>query len=212
MRRVLICLATLVCAAFPLGAKAGDVVFSVVDARNHPVLDAVVTAYPDGMKPAPVGRFLWPTQMVQRDLQFDPFVLIVPVGADVAFPNHDAVRHHVYSFSPAKPFELKLYGRDETRSVRFDRPGVIALGCNIHDSMVAFIKVVDTPFAAKTDAKGEAVLHGAPAGAMQVHVWYPYQKAPNNEIVRAVRVAGAASERQSVQIDVRAAPDRRGGY
>ena len=91
---------------------------------------------------APPGRHYY---LRQRQHQFHPFVLVVPVGANVSFPNFDPTRHHVYSFSPAKRFELKLFARDQSRSVRFDKPGVVALGCNIHDQMSAFIDVVDTP-------------------------------------------------------------------
>jgi plastocyanin len=208
--RALIALALV---ALAPAARAGDVVFSVTDARNRPVIDAVVTAYPADSKveKGEAIRFPWAQEMDQHNLQFDPFVLVVPVGANVSFPNRDPVRHHVYSFSPAKPFELKLYGQDETRSVRFERAGVVALGCNIHDNMVAFIKVVDTPFAAKTDEKGQAVLRGLPPGRAEVRVWHPYMKAQNNEISRALTVA-AAGGREAVQIDVRGAPDRRGAY
>lgn len=211
MHRATVTTASLLLAALAPAARAGDVAFLVIDGKNRPVADAVVTAYPSGFKADQI-RFAWPQEMDQHNLQFDPFVLIVPVGANVSFPNRDPVRHHVYSFSPAKPFELKLYGKDDTRSVRFDKAGVVALGCNIHDNMVAFIKVVDTPFAAKTDDKGQATLKGLPAGPAQVHVWHPYLKAANNEIVRPVAVAAAGGERETVQIEVRAAPDRRGGY
>jgi plastocyanin len=211
MRRATVIIASLLLAALAPAARAADVAFLVVDGKNRPVADAVVTAYPAGVKADQI-RFPWPQEMDQHDLQFDPFVLIVPVGANVSFPNRDPVRHHVYSFSPARPFELKLYGRDETRSVRFEKAGVVALGCNIHDNMVAFIKVVDTPFAAKTDEKGQAVLKGLPAGAAQLHVWHPYMKAANNEIVRPLAVAPAGGGRETVQIAVRAAPDRRGAY
>jgi len=204
-------LAALLLAALAPAARAGDVAFLVVNAKNKPVTDAVVTAYPPGLKADQI-RFSWPQEMDQRDLQFDPFVLVVPVGANVSFPNRDPVRHHVYSFSPSHPFELKLYGKDETRSVRFDKAGVVALGCNIHDGMVAFIKVVDTPFAAKTDNKGQAEVKGLPAGQVQVRIWHPYLKAPGNEIVRTVAVTASGAPLQTVQIDLRNAPDRRGGY
>jgi plastocyanin len=204
-------LAALLFAALAREARAGDVAFQVVDAKGRPVTDAVVTAYPPGFKADQI-RFAWPQEVVQRNLQFDPFVLIVPVGANVSFPNRDPVRHHVYSFSPAHPFELKLYGREEARSVRFDKAGVVALGCNIHDGMVAFIKVVDTPFAAKTDDKGEAVLKGLPAGSAQVRIWHPYMKAARNEIERAITAPATGSGHEMVQIDVRNAPDRRGAY
>ena len=193
-------------------ARAGDMAFQIVNAKGRPVLDAVVTAYPENAGRFGAFHFPWLNEMSQHDLQFDPFVLVVPVGADVSFPNRDNVRHHVYSFSPAKPFELKLYGKDETRSVRFDKPGVVALGCNIHDNMVAFIKVVDTPYAAKSDDKGLAALHGLPDGPVQVRVWHPYLKAPNNEIVRAMVSGVSGQGRETVQIDVRNPPDRRGAY
>jgi plastocyanin len=204
-------LAVLLLAALAPAARAGDVAFQVVDARGRPVADAVVTAYPSGLKADQI-RFSWPQEMDQHSLQFDPFVLVVPVGANVSFPNRDPVRHHVYSFSPAHPFELKLYGKDETRSVRFDKAGVVALGCNIHDNMVAFIKVVDTPFAAKTDDKGQAMLKGLPPGQVPVRIWHPYLKAARNEIERTVAAPAGGAGREMVQIDVRSAPDRRGGY
>jgi plastocyanin len=204
-------LAALVLAALAPAARAGDIVFQVVDAKNKPVPDAVVTAYPPGFKAEQI-HFSWPQEMDQRNLRFDPFVLVVPVGANVSFPNRDPVRHHVYSFSPTHPFELKLYGKDETRSVRFDKAGVVALGCNIHDGMVGFIKVVDTPFAAKTDDKGQATLKGLPAGQIQVRVWHPYLKAAGNEIVRTVAATASGAPLQPVQIDLRNTPDRRGSY
>src|ERR1700726_109306 len=122
----------------PGAALAADVVVSVRTPQGKPVSDAVVTLAAPHSGPI---RFPWAFRMAQHNMQFDPFVLIVPVGADVAFPNLDTVRHHVYSFSRAKTFELKLYGREETRVVHFDKPGVVDLGCNIHDNMVAFVVV-----------------------------------------------------------------------
>ncbi|HZZ90305.1 MAG TPA: methylamine utilization protein [Caulobacteraceae bacterium] len=188
----------------PLVAWAGDVSVLVRTPQGKPVANAVVTI--EAPHSGPI-RFAWPYRMAQQNLQFDPFVLIVPVGADVAFPNLDTVRHHVYSFSPAKKFELKLYGHDETRLVRFDRVGVVDVGCNIHDSMIAYIVVVDTPFAARTSAAGEAVIHGVPAGAHPMRVWHPYLKAPGNAVGLTVAAAPGAV-RQAVTADLRAAPDR----
>lgn len=175
----------LLLALIPLRALAGEVSVSVRTSHGQPVANAAVTIAAAHSGPI---RFPWPYRVAQQNLQFDPFVLIVPVGADVAFPNLDKVRHHVYSFSPAKTFELKLYGRDETRIVHFDKAGVVPLGCNIHDNMVAFVVVVDTPYAALTDAAGEAVLHGVPAGAQVVRIWHPYLRAPGNGLTLAVAV------------------------
>jgi hypothetical protein len=142
--------------------------------------------------------------MSQQNIQFHPFVLIAPVGSDVSFPNRDSVRHHVYSFSAAKKFELKLYGQDQTRSVHFDKPGVVALGCNIHDVMVAFIDVVDTPYAALTDAAGNAVIHGAPGGTVSMTVWQPYLRMPKNETSSNIVLPASGPVKTAVTADIRA--------
>jgi len=203
-----ICL--LAAAAFATAAHATDLSVSVRTGAGQAVANAVVTLYSASSSEG--VRFDWPYRMAQQNLQFDPFVLIVPVGAVVSFPNRDSVRHQVYSFSPAHPFELRLYGKDETRTVRFDKPGVVALGCNIHDNMVAFIKVVDTPYAAKSDASGVAELRGAPGGSAILHVWQPYLKAPNNEIVRAVVLPREGLAREELTVDLRAPPEPRADY
>lgn len=193
-------------------AWAGDLSLNVKTAAGRPVADAVVMVRPQSGVPRGPIRFAWPYRLAQQQMQFAPFVLIVPVGAQVSFPNLDNVRHHVYSFSQAKPFELKLYGRDENRTVTFDKAGVVAVGCNIHDAMVAFIRVVDTPFAAKSAATGEAVVRGLPAGPATVVVWHPYLKAPRNETVLNVVIPATGAARQSVTADLRAPPKRHGGY
>ena len=187
----------------PLRAMAGDVVIDVHTPQGKPVADAVVTVAAPHAGPI---RFGWPYRMAQHNLQFDPFVLIVPVGADVTFPNLDTVRHHVYSFSAAKTFELKLFGHDETRVVHFDKAGVVDLGCNIHDNMIAYIVVVDTPYAAQTNAAGEAVIRGVPAGARGVRVWHPYLRAPGNAIALNLAVPAEGQVRQAVAADLRAPP------
>ena len=129
-------------------AVAAPLTVRVLDGKGRPVRDAVVTLRPSGStaRPAPAGRF----SVSQKDMQFHPFVAVVPVGAKVSFPNLDPTRHHVYSFSPAKKFELKLFAKDQSRSVVFDKPGVVALGWNIHEGMTAFVMVTDSPWTAKT--------------------------------------------------------------
>jgi plastocyanin len=192
-----------VCLCLAGSAAAGDLVVTVRTPGGAPVRDAVVTMPPPAGAAARPVRFAWPMTVSQHNIQFDPFVLIVPVGSDVVFPNLDKVRHHVYSFSPAKRFELKLYGQEQARTVRFDKVGAVALGCNIHDTMVAFIRVVDTPYAAKTNAAGEAVIHDAPVGGAAVTVWHPYLKTPRNEL-HLKAVLGPGTSRQAVIADVRA--------
>lgn len=186
-------------------ARAGDVTVSVRTSAGQPVRDAVITAYPNGQPTRGPIRFDWPLRMAQKDIRFDPFVLIVPVGGEVAFPNFDKVRHHVYSFSPGNRFELKLYGREENRTFRFMAPGAAAIGCNIHDQMVAFIRVVDTAFATKTSATGEATLRGLPAGPVTVRVWHPYLRAPKNETSFTYAAPAAGVVRRPVAVELRAA-------
>ena len=112
--------------------------------------------------------------MAQVSKQFDPRVLVVPVGTSVTFPNRDTVRHHVYSFSPAKNFELKLYAGTAANPVVFDKVGIAVLGCNIHDNMAAWVVVVvDTPYYARSSAGGTASLANVPPGSYRLRVWHP---------------------------------------
>jgi len=201
MMRILLSLLVLLTA--PLVARAADLEVLLKDARGQPVPDAVVTYIPaQGAGRAP--HFAWPMVVAQHDIAFEPHVLIAPVGADVTFPNLDTVRHHVYSFSAAKRFELKLYGHEQARTVHFDKAGVVALGCNIHDRMSGFIIVVDTPFAAKTDEAGRAVIAAAPDGSGVLSVWQEDLKAPGNAVSRQLAVHGAT--RQTLTLDLKPHP------
>ena len=199
MVRRILCALALAGAASPLAATPLNV--RVIDASGRPVRDAVVTLYPEGAaRPARAGgRYV----VSQQNLQFRPFLTVVPVGADVSFPNLDPSKHHVYSFSAAKRFELKLFAKDQSRTVHFDRPGVVALGCNIHDQMSAFVFVTDTGWTARTNAQGVASFADAPNAAARVAVWHPYLRAPGGRIEQAL----AASQRNpGFQVRLRAPP------
>jgi plastocyanin len=180
-RTVLLALA-LAGVASPLAAVPLSV--RVVDSSGRPVRDAVVTLTPaSGMHgPRAGGRFV----VSQKDLQFHPFLTIVPVGADVSFSNLDPTKHHVYSFSTAKRFELKLFAKDQSRTVHFDRPGVVALGCNIHDGMSAFIYVTDSAWTGRTNAQGLVAFADAPNGPGRVIVWHPYLRTPAGTMQQGV--------------------------
>jgi plastocyanin len=176
-------------------AQARDITVIIKDAAGHPVEDAVVSLDAPGRAPPP-GHFT----INQKNTMFAPFVLVIPVGSTVDFANLDPFRHHVYSFSPTKKFELKLFGQGEKRSVTFDKPGTVALGCNIHDTMQAFIQVVDTAFAAKTGKDGRAVLRGAPSGAAKLLVWHPHLRAPGNRVTVVAQGGGDVSLPVSVKL------------
>jgi plastocyanin len=182
-------------AATPL--VAAPLAVRVVDSSGHPVRDAVVTLYPSAgaRAPRPGSRYV----VAQQNLQFHPFLTIVPVGADVSFPNLDPTKHHVYSFSSAKRFELKLFARDQSRTVRFDKAGVVALGCNIHDQMSAFIVITDSAWTARTNAQGMAAFGDAPNAAGRMTVWHPWLRAPGGVIEQAIG-AGQRSANFSIRL------------
>ena len=134
-----------------------------------PVADAVVMVDgPAPPAPAPGGHAV----VDQRSQTFVPHVLAVPVGTMVDFPNHDPVLHNVFSASPAKRFDLGMYDQGETRSVTFDRPGVVEIRCNAHPRMRAFVVVQMNPYAAVSDAHGAYTITGIPPGVHRVRVWH----------------------------------------
>jgi len=182
-------IAAFLCALLvPAALDAATVDITVRSADGRPLAGAVIMV-DTPRKPAGPIHFSWGTEMNQRNIAFEPHVLIVPVGSTVTFPNRDKVRHHVYSFSKVKSFNLKLYGREKVPSVLFDKTGVVSLGCNIHDSMSGFILVVDTPFAVQTDANGHALLTGVPAGGATIRLWHPSVRAPGHMLAQTVTVA-----------------------
>ena len=172
----------------PVSVQAATVDVTVVGANGKPLAGAVILI-DTPRKPAGPIHFTWGTEMAQHNIAFDPHVLIVPVGSTVTFPNRDKVRHHVYSFSRVKSFNLKLYGKEEVPSVLFDKAGVVSLGCNIHDTMSGFILVVDTPFAMQTDANGHVAIAGVPPGGATVRLWHPSIHAPGNMLEQSATIA-----------------------
>lgn len=156
---------------------AAELTINVLDSSGAAIENAVVYAEAENKKNlAPA-----PAIIEQRGKQFNPLVSVVQTGSEITFPNFDSVRHHVYSFSPAKTFELKLYSGVPASPVKFDKAGTVVLGCNIHDYMVAFIQVVDTPYFTKSDKMGKAILHDLPNGNYTLKAWH-YALAKDKEI------------------------------
>lgn len=151
-------------------AAAATLTVTVRDAAGRPLPDAVVTLDSDAARAAAAP--MPGAAIVQKDRRFVPAVTVVTAGTAVSFPNEDTVRHHVYSFSPAKTFELKLYTGTPAAPVVFDKPGVAVLGCNIHDQMAAWVVVVQTPYHARTGADGVARLDGVPPGRYRLRGWH----------------------------------------
>ncbi|MFZ6747878.1 methylamine utilization protein [Undibacterium sp. Ren11W] len=162
---------------------------TVRDTLGHVVPDAVAYLEPGpAAKVAPGGKSMT-AEIEQRNKTFIPLVSVIQTGTAVFFPNNDTVRHHAYSFSPAKPFELKLYAGKPEAPVLFDKPGTVVIGCNIHDQMLAYIHVVDTPYFAKSDVHGKAIISQLPSGKYILKVWHYKQ------------MAGLANYERSVVVD-----------
>ena len=155
--------------------SAANLQITVTDLGNNPVSDAVVTATPINI---PVAKRSLKSMVVdQVDKEFVGSVTAIPAGTPVNFPNNDNIRHHVYSFSPAKQFELPLYTGTPAKPVVFDKPGVVKLGCNIHDWMVGYIYITDAPYFITTDSDGKAQLANLPAGSYTLKLWHPRMNA-----------------------------------
>ena len=184
-------------------AQAATLAVTVNDARGAPLADAVAWAMPRTPLPA---RSRPGAAVEQIDKIFVPLVTPVQVGTLVQFPNRDEIRHHVYSFSPAKIFELKLYAGTPVAPVLFDKPGEVVLGCNIHDHMIAYIYVVDTPWFAKANKEGFARIENVPGGEYDLHARHyaqAAQPAPVN-----VRLRGDETSQASFTVGRRPMPPR----
>jgi plastocyanin len=152
-----------------LEATAGTLEITVKDARGAAVEDAVAWAMPRG-GPGPARR--QGAAVEQRDKAFIPLVSVIQAGTPVSFPNRDPIRHHVYSFSPAKAFEIKLYAGTPAAPIVFDKAGEVVLGCNIHDHMLAYVYVVDTPWFGKSGKDGVVRIEGVGAGDYELNLWH----------------------------------------
>lgn len=167
--------------AFALGsapAMAATLTATVVDAAGRPLNDAAISVEPQTKRAA--AKALPAAEIEQKGKQFIPSVSVIQTGTSVSFPNNDTVRHHVYSFSPAKTFELKLYAGTPAKPVDFDKPGTVVIGCNIHDRMVGYIHVVDTPHFVKSDAAGKARLDDLAPGKYILKGWH-HSLLPNGQ-------------------------------
>ncbi|HST30310.1 MAG TPA: methylamine utilization protein, partial [Chthoniobacterales bacterium] len=168
------------------------------------VPDAVVYAQKDGATSGPAGK----QEIIdQRDKQFVPYVTAVQVGTSIIFPNSDNIRHHVYSFSPAKKFELPLYSGVPARPVVFDKTGFVTLGCNIHDWMIAYVAVLPTPHFQVTGSEGRATLKNLSPGQYTVQVWHPSLKGTPEQFAQTTELPSSGGRALTFTVDLK--PDFR---
>jgi len=181
-------------------AFAQELNVTVQDQQGKPVQDAIVYIEGSNVKTA---KPKVEQDIIQKGRQFHPLVTVVQTGTNIKFPNQDRVKHHVYSFSPAKKFELKLYSGVPATPVIFDQAGTVVLGCNIHDRMLAYVYIVDTPLFAKTNAQGLAVISDLPSGQYKVNTWHYALKNENTPVAQTVNLAEKTSA--TVKLDINAA-------
>jgi plastocyanin len=165
--------------------RAATLVITVQTSDGHPLPGAVVTAHPlDGpaRKPQPIKAV-----MDQVNREFAPDLLVIPAGSTVTFPNSDSVSHQIYSFSPVKRFQLPLYRGTPYPPVHFDQPGVVTLGCNIHDEMVGYLVVTDAPYYGRTDARG-AWSNELTHGRYRITIWHPRMRDEAADLERELTI------------------------
>ncbi len=190
---VVLCLAATI-------TEGGNLTINMTTKNTQPLVGAVVYATPASKQAIPLKV----KDMVidQIDKEFVPLVSVMQTGTAVHFPNKDNIRHHVYSFSPTKIFALKLYAGTPSSPIIFDKPGEVVLGCNIHDHMLAYVYVVDTPYFAKTGQDGVARIENLADGNYDVRVWHPNQRvASANQTVKL-----KLDETQNIKFDIELAP------
>jgi plastocyanin len=159
--------AALLCAG---RAAAATVAVTALGSDGKPLPETVV--FLESREARAAVQPMAQAEIAQVERRFVPRVSVVTAGTEVNFPNRDKVRHHVYSFSPIKPFELKLYIGAPANPVAFDKAGIAVLGCNIHDTMVAWVVVVETPHHGVADARGALRLDNVPAGSYRLRTWH----------------------------------------
>lgn len=169
-----------------LAAAGGGLSVTISGASGTALEGAVVIAEP--LQGAPRPRAGLKAIMDQHNLMFVPEVLIVQTGTAVDFPNSDQVRHQVYSFSAAKKFELALYAGRAHAPIVFDKAGLVTLGCNIHDNMLGYIWVTDSPWYGRSDAQGSVQLHELAPGEYTVRIWHVLLNESGPELVQRVAV------------------------
>lgn len=175
---------------------------TVHDQTDAPLANAVVelVAPQSSEMPNPTQQY----SIAQQGLTFVPFVSAIPVGSKVEFPNRDKTRHHIYSFSDAKTFEIELYVGKPKQPVQFNQAGIVVLGCNIHDYMQAYIYISQSPLVKVTDEAGRVQFDDLPEQTYQLKLWHPWQIAPAEPT--SVALKAATQQRFSLAIEHKTLP------
>lgn len=178
-------------------AAAASLVVTVTGPGGIPVAGAVVLLHgPSGSTPPPAAQFI----VDQVNQTFVPDLTVIPVGSTITFPNSDKVSHQVYSFSPTKRFQLPLYRGTPYAPITFSRSGIVTLGCNIHDDMIAYLVVTNAEWFGRTSKDGSWSVSDLSAGEFRVEVWHPRMREPTEMVARPLKLAGDLTGRLDVQL------------
>ncbi|HXS90381.1 MAG TPA: hypothetical protein VN705_13595 [Steroidobacteraceae bacterium] len=188
MQAFKVLLATLGVAALASNAAARTVSGQVLGQDGKPIANAVVFVQEPASLPSSAAST---AIMDQFNKTFVPEMLPIAVGTQVRFPNRDQIRHHVYSFSRPKRFELPLYKGEEAPPVLFDKPGVVKIGCNIHDWMSAIILVLPNDRFAVTKEDGTFSLPGLDSGKYTIAAWHAQSRDKTEDLAQKVEIAGS---------------------
>jgi plastocyanin len=180
--------------AAPL-AFGATVSVTVTGSDGRPAENAIVELVSQAGVPDPaVTKVPMEAIIDQRNETFLPLVSLIRRNGHVVFTNNDTTMHQVYSFSPIKQFAFEIDEGQRSAPVVFDKPGVAAVGCNIHDQMITFVYVAATPWAVRTDANGRAQIPGVPAGSYRANIWHPRLAPGHASPVVALSVSGDSAQ------------------
>lgn len=197
MKPAHVVMAVLLAGSMPSHALSDNFTALVKTPSGQPLEDAAIILEPMAGKAPFVKKRV---SIEQVDREFVPYLTIVQKGTAVDFPNRDKLKHHVFSFSSTKTFEIKLYSGVPGKPILFDQTGEVALGCNIHDWMVGHILVVDTPWFAKTNNTGDARIQDVPTGKYRLRLWHPRQKTASE--TRTINIPPPSTNRLELVMDV----------
>lgn len=190
-----------------VAVAASSLQVTVLGKKNTPIENVVVSVIPNGDQAIdmPIRTY----EMSQKDKTFTPHILTIPTGSNVIFPNMDNITHHVYSFSPTKRFDLKLFKLKSPDPITFEKPGIVVVGCNIHDWMLGYIKITNTPFFSNTDSSGIASFPELPPGDYDIEIWNPRIKDKSKYLVRSQTLSDQQSEKMTFKLkkSLRPEPD-----
>ncbi len=187
-------------------AHSQSLSIQIYDQENRPLADAVVEI----ISPTAAIVNSGIQHVAQEQLTFVPFVTATPKGSLIDFPNRDKTRHHVYSFSSAKTFEIELYTGKPEEPVLFDEPGIVVLGCNIHDYMLAYIYVGESPLLLVTDENGKVYFPEVPQETLRIKLWHPWQLEQQTEQVVSAPLKTELSFTLAVAAKEKPRPPKRG--